>query len=672
MKFFPNGPGWRYLWGILSAWPLAFAGQAAEGIVDSLTSLIKSDEQALVSLPYQTPDPDFKFSFTATNTLDPYFLRSVLFFSDPAYLALAGQSECHFYAAIENDLLKTALGPLRKVVIQNENRQTIALSKNEFIAAANEKCATNQENARLFSLENLATTLSRLSFTVPADPVACQQIWQDWWKNPYTPYLCRIAQTERLAYEANEKLKKIDARLAQAAQGSQPEQVAEYGFWQQIKNRQQTYQHLLSYEQRTYLNHLCPHIDDAQAYCQNYFSHDVWSQVLQGQLPFSYMAYLCQDLYHLNFGSPHDLEPCKDPLAARPENCLKLFPGKTFYPAPDCQQLQILAYGRLQTNYHDCAAKFDYPEIANWFRIAQHFASFDQQKNKDKNKKSLDGQGKDKNKNALSTSTAGLTAPLTLPQCFFQIAQPVYLALAAKDRLDLWPLHLCYQDVYNVKEVCTPYVPGQGDAPYAQERLITTALRRSSDRMEVDCHFIEEKSYRPSTLAYGPGCFITYQADRCFAFDCPTDIKVHKESTYQVSYQGQLNFDYFPTSYATAGNSLFKIMGQYLKREQKLIRNLTELFYFLNTNSRGIIHGLACLEDMLPEFFAKTSLGQCTAHPFIIDGHAKQESDTVLSVHLPLDDVHLPRQIRWQNIYQGVQNFQQTHPLKTWAMYGIW
>jgi len=656
MKFFPGGQVLRTWAAIMMGVGCIIPGQAAEGIVDNLTSLIKDDEQALATRPLNTPEANEKFSFSATTSFDPYFLRSILLFSDPAYLALAGQSECHFYAAIENDLLRTALGPIRQILIQNENRQTLAINKNDFLAAVYEKCAANKENARLFSLENLATTIGRLSFTVPADQNACAQIWQDWWNNPYTPYLCRIPQTERLAYEANAQLKKIDAHLAAAAGSQKSEQVAAFGYWQQIKNRAQTYQHLLNFEQRTYLNHLCPHIDNQTVYCQNYFSHDVWSQVIQGQMPFSYMAYICQDLYHLNFAAPHDLEPCKDPLAARPENCQKLFPGKTFYPAPDCAQLQILAHGRLQTNYHDCAGNFDYPEIVNWFRIAQHFASFES------NKKTPD---KDRKKNELSK-------PLDLPQCFFKIAQPVYLALAAKERLDLWPLQLCYQDVYTVEEVCTPFVPGQGDAPYAQERLITKALRRSSERMEVDCHFVEEKSYRPSTLAYGPGCFITYQEDHCLAFDCPTDIKVHKESANQVIYKGKLNFDYLPTSYATAENSLFKIMGRYLRREQKLIRNLTELFYFLNTNSRGIIHGVACLEDMLPEFYSKKTIGQCTAHPFIIDGHTKQESDTFLSVHLPLDDVHLPRQIRWQNIYQGVQNFQRTHPLKTWAMYGIW
>ncbi|MBP5296590.1 MAG: hypothetical protein J6Y94_04580, partial [Bacteriovoracaceae bacterium] len=196
--------------------------------------------------------------------------------------------------------------------------------------------------------------------------------------------------------------------------------------------------------------------------------------------------------------------------------------------------------------------------------------------------------------------------------------------------------------------------------------------RRSSDRMDVQCKFVEEKQYRPATLAYSTGCFITYQADQCNAFNCPTDIKVHKETNRQIRYQGKINLDYFPTSYATAEKSLFKIMGRYLKREQKLIRNLTELFYFLDTNPRGLIHGMACLEDILPEFFAKQSLGQCRPYPFIIDGREKVASDTFLSVHLPLDDVHLPRRIRWQNIYQGVVNLQQLHPMKSWAMYGIW
>ncbi len=646
---------------LIPAWAAAASGM---GLAEGLRELIKSDEQELAQRPLVSPTATFTLTDQGQN-LDPYFVRSLLLFSDPAYLALARQDQCHFYAALDNDLLKTSQGPVRQVLIQAQGRTAYSVSRQEFITATHKLCPQNQENARLFSLENLPTTISRLEFPLPQNEKDCQKIWQDWWQNPYTPYLCRIAQTQRLAYEADGQLKSIDAALGQESKNDTA-QIKAYGYWQQIKKRHQTYQSILNFEQRTYLNHLCPHLDDQQAYCRNYFTHDVWARALQGQVPFSYMAYLCQDLYHKDFASPRELEPCHAPLEARPETCLTAFNGQTFYPAPDCAQLQILADGRLQTNYHDCAAHFDYPELANWFRISQHFASFEQDKI---NPQSTHTPSKTTPSADLSL---GLTPPLTLPQCFFQVAHPVYLALAAQDHLDLWPYELCYDDVYKVKEICTPFVPGQGDAPYAQENLITTALRRSSDRLDVQCKFVEEKQYRPSTLAYSTGCFITYNPEQCNAFNCPTDIKVHKRTMGQVKYQGKIDLAYFPTSYATAEKSLFKIMGRYLKREQKLIRNLTELFYFLETNPRGLIHGMACLEDILPEYFAKKSYGQCRPYPFIIDGQEKVASDTFLSVHLPLDDVHLPRRIRWQNIYQGVVNLQQIHPMKSWAMYGIW
>ena len=49
----------------------------------------------------------------------------------------------------------------------------------------------------------------------------------------------------------------------------------------------------------------------------------------------------------------------------------------------------------------------------------------------------------------------------------------------------------------------------------------------------------------------------------------------------------------------------------------------------------------------------------------------KNKKEFNLSVRTTLDGIHSPRGIKWNNVFSGVKNYSQLHPLKTWTLYGI-
>ncbi len=105
--------------------------------------------------------------------------------------------------------------------------------------------------------------------------------------------------------------------------------------------------------------------------------------------------------------------------------------------------------------------------------------------------------------------------------------------------------------------------------------------------------------------------------------------------------------------------------------EQRSIKNLTDLKFYLDKMPNGIIHGVGCIEDLIPEEFYRTTINQCHPMPFIIDGHTLKNNETWIVLRSSIDDLHSPRLILWHNIFNAVSAHQEMHPLNSWTLYGI-
>jgi hypothetical protein len=95
------------------------------------------------------------------------------------------------------------------------------------------------------------------------------------------------------------------------------------------------------------------------------------------------------------------------------------------------------------------------------------------------------------------------------------------------------------------------------------------------------------------------------------------------------------------------------------------------MLFYLDKIPGSIIHGVGCAEDLLPEFFPRNSINGCHPLPFIVDGHIEKDNTSLLVFRSAIDDVHTPRLILWQNIFNAVSAYQLLHPLNTWTLYGI-
>ena len=113
------------------------------------------------------------------------------------------------------------------------------------------------------------------------------------------------------------------------------------------------------------------------------------------------------------------------------------------------------------------------------------------------------------------------------------------------------------------------------------------------------------------------------------------------------------------------------LVNEVYKTQERIIRNYTDLTFQLDKLSNGIVHGIGCAEDLVPETFQRSSIYQCQPLPFIIDGVTKRNGENFVVTRLSIDDIHTPRLIQWTNIYNSVSAYQELHPLNTWTLYGI-
>ena len=107
-----------------------------------------------------------------------------------------------------------------------------------------------------------------------------------------------------------------------------------------------------------------------------------------------------------------------------------------------------------------------------------------------------------------------------------------------------------------------------------------------------------------------------------------------------------------------------------LNKRAKTINTLGVLRNFLQ-KTNGIVHGLACGEDLLPHRYKRDSLNQCALLPFIVDGTIQRGPDQYVTIRTTLDEVNSPRIIPWNYLYNGLKMYQHINPRKDWALYGI-
>jgi hypothetical protein len=549
--------------------------------------------------------------------LDSQFVRSLIFHSDDKFLRLAQSDDCKFLSVLENNLLRTADGEVTNILISYKGTGNIlenaAIPRNDFFGQIyKKKCLSNKEFSVLFNENNFQKTIEGIKFTAPKNESACQAIHKEWLDNQFTPYLCGI----------NQIIKKS-----------------------KISQQVEKYKAKIPAMQRIYIENLCNNITSSANFCENYLKKDVWNNVINGEAPIYKMSFKCQNIMGKTSElTINDLKNCGAKLNAQPATCetkgTKDHPAD--FPLQNCDNIsEALRKSKLVTNYHDCPANVDNEALTNIHRMVNHFVPRSLNSDKD---------------------NCGGEASYTF----------------AKLNMDInhesgWPLKICYMNRVSQKEVCTPYIPGSREKePLSEDQVIAKILyQQKGASPKTKCRIVDSKIYNPLRSDFKFGCFIVYDSETCTTLSCEKKVIWEEKTLTDIKFIGRPIFDYFPTAFVNERYSFENMMNELNGTQTRTIKNLTDFKFYLDTIQTGIIHGIGCIEDLIPEEFQRTAINQCHPIPFITDGYILKNNETWIILRSAIDDLHTPRLISWHNIFNSVSSYRELHPLNTWTLYGI-
>jgi hypothetical protein len=555
--------------------------------------------------------PDYK-----SIKIDPQFMRSIIINSDESYFKISQKDECKFLSLMENSLLRTSDGEINniQVVFKNSTGQIekASIPKNDFfIETYKSKCINNREYSVLFSDLNFEKTIQGIKFPIPKNNNECDNVHKGWLENSFTPYLCHI----------NQKIKSN----------------------KDIEN--DIYKSKISTLNRNYINNLCSNLNSSAKFCENYLKNDIWTQVLNGEAPVYKISYKCKNLMgKTDDPTLNDLKNCASKLINDSQICITKGTKNLLsdFPNASCEDISLaLGKSKLITNYHDCPGSIDNEALTNIHRIVNHF---------------------DPRKIISSKENCAGETSYTF----------------AKLNLDIkndagWPLKVCYLNRISNKEECTPYIPGnRPNESLSETQVISKILYlQKGAPPKTQCKLVDSQTYNPVRTDYKYGCFIVYSAENCTTLSCSKKIIWDEKVQEDIKYIGKPVFEYFPAAYLNERYSFSHLINEVKGIQSRPIKNLTYLKFYLDNIPNSIVHGIGCLEDLIPEEYQRTSINQCQPFPFIIDGYVLRKNEIWLTFRAPTDDLHSPRFILWQNVFNAVSAFRELHPLNSWTMYGL-
>jgi hypothetical protein len=612
------------------------------GLLGSLLELQRSHNGQFDKYVSVLEKNDLKSEFFRAKEIriDPFFMRSLIFYSDEMYFPILTEDQCSLYALIENNLLKTREGNIRNVGVvfkTKEGRQISALiEKKVFLNYVYEnECQNQKDLSVLFSPKNFPKTFKTFTLSRPKTYSACLEQLDKVKKSLNTPYLCKIPKVIKEG--------KIADRILSSIGNNEEKKMLALS---KISREKNYYLKNTSLFDQNYLNHLCENLDNPKNFCTFFRADDAWSKVIFGDLPTYKLDFKCMEYLKLiKLPSKDQLNLCANKFKENPQVCEPLNGGNTLYPSYPCDKLStILKVSHLKTNFRDCPSKIDNDSVTNIYRIFQHFYE----------------------KKEVTTDVSA---------CINNSYREALNVLARSDGdYSNWPLHMCFTDPKKSKEECLPYVPGSDmESPVSETRVLNQILQstKGASRKEI-CTLVGTKEYNPVKLEYRNGCFIVFDTSACSSYYCPRKIIYRNEELKNIRYQGQGTINYFPNIPGKAFDSAVGALKRKLSVRFEELRSLSEIVRFFNKYKKGIAHGIGCLEDFYPYLFKKNALNACRPIPFIIDGIVKDANQkTWMSFRSTIDDVHGPHLIHWNNLFTSLKNYEEIHPLKTWTLYGI-
>lgn len=562
--------------------------------------------------------------------LDPDYLNSIIFNTNTSYMALASQGKCNFYASLLSDLLLNREGPIRNVYIQYKDDKgeniSASVTKSDFInQVIFKECPKIQPIVSMFQLRTIDKAIKATNFEIPSTPAQCENIYYTWVQDPKSPYWCQI---EKIIEEYNPLNKNSQTKPTDKS----------------VLNMAKLLVNKLGPDRLELLTNFCGNADNQKNFCSVTFSSNFFSRVADKSRSDIYIKDICQEyLGKLSWSNPVVRE-CVTVLKRNPDACMwGSIENSGISPRPRCDQLSLaLNYSPLWVEYNDCPANSDSLSTTNVSRLLLNF-----------------------DKPAIQ--------PLQGP-CSVISAATVFDFNRKYDNENIWSAGVCYLDKIEQKDKCLPAFYGEyASSPSSITKVIEEVLKKTkgADR-NVTCKMIASSDWNPQLLEYKYGCFIVYDPNNCGIASCQSSIFYNEQEVKGIKIKSQLAFDYFPNSIANEKFSQTFLLQKDAQKKTKSMHSLPRLQEFFKENAKGIVHGIGCAEDLLPGFFKKYALNQCSPLPFVIDGLIKNGDRTGLVIRSAVDNIHAPRIISWSQIFSAVKTYQQHQPLKQWTLHAIY
>gem|GEM_PF-7115037 len=181
----------------------------------------------------------------------------------------------------------------------------------------------------------------------------------------------------------------------------------------------------------------------------------------------------------------------------------------------------------------------------------------------------------------------------------------------------------------------------------------------------MKCNFVNENKIILTSQANN-GCQITYLPALCSLNKCPLKIFINgKRSNYDLKFKYNFKFSFLSRRKSKNLNTFIDIIKRRFKLKQTFIQNTTLLKKKMN---EGIIYGISCLEDLLPTKYPRQTFAQCNATSFTILGITPE---TKLITQLMIEDINFTRELSWEQIKQGVNNFSEQSKTR-WTLYALY
>jgi hypothetical protein len=572
-----------------------------------------------------------------TVELDPDFINNILFHSPSRYSSLAHKDRCSLYDLILSGHIRDEDGDLRRFLIKYETRKgkikTTLVSRTTFLnQVAFKQCPQSKNFERYFQVKNLKKTLKTIKLEVPTSYDQCYKVYNEFVSDYKTPYLCKIY----------EQIKKAPA-LNIAIKNTPKSKYNELTKLKKSLSLSKDYKKVLNIKSYDYLKNLCDNIEKPKKFCHDFFELSFWKKIIKGEKSSIYIKNMCQEIYKRKKITPRQFQKCARILNTDPQKCHYLNRlDSALSPKPSCKNIsKALNLSRLISNYNDCPSKTGNEGISNIARVINHISP----------------QKKFSNNSCQLEST----------KAFAKFSNEVN---EGRD----WNVKLCYDDKINNKEICLPTLLGEYPGSDLSLDLVVAKILRKTRGFgnEQKCRVVSKKEYRPTLLEFKGGCYVIVSDKSCRGTNCKFKIINDELEVKHIRYKSDISFAYFPVEYTKQNNSQFNLMQKHFKKKSRKILNISFVKSIFKEKPKAILQGIGCREDLLPTFFQKTSLNQCSPLPFIVDGYIEDRGTLSLIVRTALDSLHAPRIISWSYVYSSLKAYKDLHPMNLWGLYAIY